>query len=233
MNSIPSTKPWAPHQSFNSSSSSSGAIATTATTVFKKKPQPQISIPMNAPSTFSKEQQQNYSPRKHSRRRVVMFYHLVLTWFFLFIVTCLAVGAYFFPHPSPPSLSLEKNDIVAAKNDLTTAAAGVKIYPFNVYDDNAKRVVRYPPTGAIPQLYWNRVKHYRACCKDEDSLRCFATHEIALRRDINRTQKRLSDVYLEIMRDAEPETVARWKRLGSLGSRCQLIWSEEHAEIES
>lgn len=215
MSSLPTTKPWSPQ----------------VTTAPKRKsaamPPPQISIPMQAPKS-----DRNDSPRKplSLRHRRVTYYNLIFTWVLLFIVTCIATGAYFFPRqplPPPPQL-LERESPPPPR-----ATAAVKIYPFNVYDDGTDRVVRYPPSGAIPKLHWNKIKHYRACCKDDDSLRCFATHEIALRRDPERSQRGIADVYLEIMRDAQPETTANWKRLGALGSRCQLIWSEEQAEIES
>ena len=197
-----------------------------------------ISIPMQAPKSDSNNNNNN-SPRKPPlsslKHRRVSFYHLIFTWIILFIVACVAMGGYFFPAGGGGAAALSPPPPAARTRGEGAAALAppVKIYPFNVYDDGTDRVVRYPPTGAIPKLHWNKVKHYRACCKDDDSLRCFATHEIALRRDSERSQRGVSDVYLEIMRDMQPETTAKWKRLGALGSRCQLIWSEEQAEIES
>lgn len=222
---ILNTKPWSP----------TPTQAAAAAVSKKKIHHHPISIPMQAPKSDSNN---NNSPRKPQlsslKHRRVSFYHLIFTWIILFIVACVAMGGYFFPAGGGGAAALSPPPPAArTRGEGAAQAPPVKIYPFNVYDDGTDRVVRYPPTGAIPKLHWNKVKHYRACCKDDDSLRCFATHEIALRRDSERSQRGIADVYLEIMRDMQPETTAKWKRLGALGSRCQLIWSEEQAEIES
>ena len=100
----------------------------------------------------------------------------------------------------------------------------VKVYPFNVYESTAGAVVRYPREGGIPQLDWSAVKHFEACCRDDTSLHCFTASELALRRDPARTARGLPDVYVEIF------SAPRWVQVGS---RCQLVWSTEKADVES
>lgn len=129
-------------------------------------------------------------------------------------------------------------------------------YPFNIYDDTANRIVRYPQTGGIPHLDWNKVRNFRACCKDDDNLRCFSTEEVALRRDPERSTKGLHDVYLEIKQQIRRTytaanggggggggpggsssggnaAAAEWKPIGSRGARCQLVWTACKVKVET
>jgi hypothetical protein len=104
----------------------------------------------------------------------------------------------------------------------------VKLYPFNIYDDTVNQVVRYPAhSGGIPDLAWKDIKYFKTCCKNENAFRCFPTDEVVLKRDPERTLKKLPDVYLEITRRGD-----RNPPIGSVGSRCQLMWSVEHADVE-
>jgi hypothetical protein len=101
----------------------------------------------------------------------------------------------------------------------------VKVYPFNLYEGGS--LVRYPRDGGIPQLDWASVKHFEACCRDDTSLHCFTASELALKRDPARTARGLPDVYMEISLVTTGNTA--WVQVGS---RCQLIWSTEKADVE-
>jgi hypothetical protein len=121
----------------------------------------------------------------------------------------------------------------------SATAESTHTYPFNIYDDTANRIVRYPQTGGIPHLDWNKVRNFRACCKDDDNLRCFSTNEVALRRDHERSSKGLSDVYLEIKQvhhsgtSKEGPNNSDWKPIGSRGARCQLVWTACKVKVET
>lgn len=136
--------------------------------------------------------------------------------------------------------SAKYSDAAAAPAAAAAATDTTHTYPFNIYDDTANRIVRYPQTGGIPHLDWNKVRNFRACCKDDDNLRCFSTNEVALRRDPERTSKGLSDVYLEIKQvhrsvtnGATSKEGADWKPIGSRGARCQLVWTACKVKVES
>jgi hypothetical protein len=190
-----------------------GAKVTLITTSFKppKHPSKSMSIPLD--------------DNKHNKKTLpyrpkIYFVHFCTLWsciFFLFIFTLFN----YYKINSISSLPTSLN-----QSSLRHDPKNIKVYPFNIYDDTKDKTVRYPSTGGIPELDWDNVKFFRVCCKDEDHLKCFAANEVVLRRDSERTTKKLPDVYMEV-KHATSANVAE------IGSRCNLIWSTEKAKVES
>jgi hypothetical protein len=156
------------------------------------------------------------------RRSGMIPWYLWLTWVWLGAISIIALYTLLSslpPQAAPPQ---------AAAKSLTkkiTNPHHVKVYPFNLYEGGS--LVRYPRDGGIPQLDWASVKHFEACCRDDTSLHCFTASELALKRDPARTAKGLPDVYMEISLVTTGNTA--WVQVGS---RCQLIWSTEKADVE-
>ncbi len=172
--------------------------------------------------------------------------HRIIIYSWLTLVTVIVTWTFFRYTPYtittptiPPAVA--ETDLKRIPKDWKDKKRGFShVYPFNIYDDAQNRIVRYPQTGGIPHLVWKDVKYFRACCRDENFLRCFATDELALRRDAERTQKGLPDVYMEISQhhadaaaSASKYGKADWKPIGTKGSRCHLVWTSEKAKIES
>jgi hypothetical protein len=154
------------------------------------------------------------------RRSGMIPWYLWLTWVWLGAISIIAL--YTLLSSLPPQAVQPP----AAKKSLTkTNPHHVKVYPFNLYEGGS--LVRYPRDGGIPQLDWASVKHFEACCRDDTSLHCFTASELALKRDPARTAKGLPDVYMEISLVTTGNTA--WVQVGS---RCQLIWSTEKADVE-
>jgi hypothetical protein len=155
------------------------------------------------------------------RRSGMIPWYLWLTWVWLGAISIIAL--YTLLSSLPPQAAQPP---AAAKKSLTkTNPHHVKVYPFNLYEGGS--LVRYPRDGGIPQLDWASVKHFEACCRDDTSLHCFTASELALKRDPARTAKGLPDVYMEISLVTTGNTA--WVQVGS---RCQLIWSTEKADVE-
>jgi len=162
--------------------------------------------------------------------------YLYWTWVWLGIISAIVLAISIYLLVSSSS-SVTTTTEVAKNNENDTlkrssVSSGKKkhdgVYPFNIYDDVQNRIVRYPATGGIHKLDWKTVMSFKVCCKDDDTKRCFDTNEIALRRDIERSLKGLPDVYLEIKQDHPTTTAGKtdWKPIGTIGSRCRLIWSK-------
>lgn len=179
---------------------------------------------------------------KHSSSANTSSFVVIYIWLALLSVLTIWI---FMRHPTPAEMTAPPPGgavdvpMVAAAAAPRGATADteetIHTYPFNVYDDTANRIVRYPQTGGIPHLDWKRVRNFRACCKDDDNLRCFSTEEVALRRDPVRSSQGLSDVYLEIRQQSthQQQNDENWRPIGSRGARCQLIWTACKVKVES
>lgn len=154
------------------------------------------------------------------RRSGMIPWYLWLTWVWLGAISIIAMYTLLssLPQAAPAAQPV-------AKSLTKTNPHHVKVYPFNLYEGGS--LVRYPRDGGIPQLDWASVKHFEACCRDDTSLHCFTASELALKRDPARTAKNLPDVYMEISLVTTGNTA--WVQVGS---RCQLIWSTEKADVE-
>lgn len=178
---------------------------------------------------------------KHSSSANTGSFVAIYIWLTLLSVLTIWV---FMRHPTPaaapPGTTIDipmvsSSSIAGTRGTAADTEETIHTYPFNVYDDTVNRIVRYPQTGGIPHLDWKRVRNFRACCKDDDNLRCFSTEEVALRRDPVRSSQGLSDVYLEIRQQStrQQQNDENWRPIGSRGARCQLIWTACKVKVES
>jgi len=191
---------------------------TTTTTTTAPPPPPTPATALSAVTT---------TPRviPVSKRRTTVPWYLWLTWVWLGAVSIIALFTLLSPPQTPPPAAAS---VAATKKNLGVTKTNphhVKVYPFNLYEGGS--LVRYPRDGGIPQLDWASVKHFEACCRDDISLHCFTASELALKRDPARTARGLPDVYMEISLVTTGNTA--WVQVGS---RCQLIWSTEKADVE-
>jgi hypothetical protein len=156
-----------------------------------------------------------------SQRRFNYTYHIIFLWICFF---CLFLFILFIFLKINTNISQINNS--ASTDNFKNELKNVKVYPFNIYDDTKDRTVRYPSTGGIQDLDWNTVRFFRVCCKDEDHLKCFAANEVTLRRDNERTVKKIPDVYMEVKHSTSTN-------VAEIGSRCHLIWSMEKGQTEN
>lgn len=157
------------------------------------------------------------------KRPMTVPWYLWLTWVWLGAFSIIALYTLLSSPQAPAPVANGSSSSGLTKRN--TNPHHVKVYPFNLYEGGS--LVRYPRDGGIPQLDWASVKHFEACCRDDISLHCFTASELALKRDPVRTAKGLPDVYMEISLVTTGNTA--WVQVGS---RCQLIWSTEKAEVE-